>query len=1121
MQAAFLQVCALPERAVRLIASSELPAPLVRGLSQWRVDFPAVPKGILDADARNVLAVAEQILTQGQRLSAWPSWMTFWPVSSHRTRRLSKERWSQQKHPAVSFHASWFDSPAEESFCRDIMQESRAAASGWRIVPQVALSPLSPKIDPASDARADFGLFHTSQPPLVVEIDGAQHAEHTDRDGVRDQCLQAAGITTIRVRASATGALRQDPEGRRLLDLLRSGPASEPPLDLSGVRLCQWTTQLQLIALRALSHGWLKPDRAWRLGVMVPDHLRNVSAARRIAHLAIQTLRSMLVRLSRLLGSGGFDGEVVVVGRSGAANEPSCDVAILPGDDATATAELTQHPAVFFHSSTLAPVGFMAPLAPCSPTASDDPSEDDAKWFLRYIFRKVEFREGQWDVVRRTLQGKDSIVLLPTGAGKSIAFQLSSLLLPGRGIVVGPLISLIEDQVDNLRWYGIDRAVGISSNLRHDQRSTSLDLLSAGHFLLSYVSPERFQSIGFRQTLRTLTAAAPVSLVAIDEAHCVSEWGHDFRTAYLNLGRNAREYRESSSQTPPLVALTGTASRIVLKDVQRELDITDFDAIITPRSFDRPELNFTVLRCQSDQKPQRVAGFLQGVPALLGADASQAFRPSGSNTNCGLVFCPHVNGPYGVHEYKNFLEQRFQVRVGTYSGSGSAQAQGAMTATDRLVVAREFKSDRFSVMACTKAFGMGIDKANIRFTVHIALPQSIEAFYQEAGRAGRDRRPAFCALIVSNDDPARATRLLANDTPLTELARASSERANGDDITRALWFHSNAFQGIGAETEDVETLLAQLGDLGQTGERTVSWEARIWHRRAVTDRKQAAEKALHRLVVLGVASDYTIDWSAKELTIRLSGASRDTIIDAYSRYVSRYSMSLAPGEAHRLASAPDSTLAQFVVRAARLLIEFIYSHVEQARRQSLNTMLLAASVSRSGDDLRRRVLEYLQQSEWDDRLEPLRAGGWPTDVALAELFDMVASPNDAASLRGATDRMLASYPDVPALLLVRSLAEALCRDTDLDVVVTHARSAVSAAFDRYHVDEVTAAATISWAGRFLMNDQTRWSVATDFIRGQRNRAGAAESSCVPWSTPRLAISSPGRPPCSTHYLFGD
>ena len=171
------------------------------------------------------------------------------------------------------------------------------------------------------------------------------------------------------------------------------------------------------------------------------------------------------------------------------------------------------------------------------------PKEEDLQYFLEYIFRKPSFWEGQYDGIIRILQNKDALLLLPTGAGKSLVYQLASLLLPGRTVVVDPIISLMEDQIDNLAMMGIDRCIAITSQIGNPQdRTRVLQLFGQGEYIFAFVSPERFQIDEFRESLRTLTVHTPIAMIVIDEAHCVSEWGHDFRTAYLNIGKTSREY---------------------------------------------------------------------------------------------------------------------------------------------------------------------------------------------------------------------------------------------------------------------------------------------------------------------------------------------------------------------------------------------------------------------------------------------------------------------------------------------------------------------------------------------------------------------------------------------------
>lgn len=169
----------------------------------------------------------------------------------------------------------------------------------------------------------------------------------------------------------------------------------------------------------------------------------------------------------------------------------------------------------------------------------------------------------------------------------------------------------MEDQIDNLAMIGIDRCIPITSQIiDSSDRMRALELFGQGEYLFAYVAPERFQTNEFRESLRALTVHTPIALIVVDEAHCVSEWEHDFRTAYLNIGRTSRKYCESNGIVPPLIALTGTASRAVLKDVQRELLKDDFDAIVTPKSFDRPELKFRVIHSTSQEKAARLKGYL-------------------------------------------------------------------------------------------------------------------------------------------------------------------------------------------------------------------------------------------------------------------------------------------------------------------------------------------------------------------------------------------------------------------------------------------------------------------------------------------------------------------------------
>jgi ATP-dependent DNA helicase RecQ len=1069
-QSAFFQACGLPAAFVEHLHMAGADRSLVRAAAQWRLDFPLPHREGVPSEDRNVIAVAESLLTRGATPLCSPSLERTLGAAAV-TRDEAEPVIDAVRRvvlaPSCRFRPLQFDSPEERAVFEWVLALVEREGLPWSLVPQIELASISPAIDPLTAERGDLLLVHADRDPILVEVDGAQHYAHGDRDKGRDRALDVAGVRVVRVRASEARDGR-GPNLHMLKQILLDGRRDLPSeTELSRiVRWCKYFHQLQLSLLAALRGAWLRLDAPWCIGVALPTPLRGDPRAAAIIPLAVADLLELLGRLGRLHGRPlpALEPRVAIVG-DGAVNH-ELDVLVGPADGSIDSLSLNVR-ARFLVSDLCFPAEIRAPLTAASPARLVSPQREDARWFLHYLFRKDDFWEGQWETIQRTLRGFDSVVLLPTGAGKSIAFQLAALLLPGRCVVVDPIISLIDDQIDNLAAVGIDRCIGITSQLTTEERQLALQAFKSGHYLFCYVAPERLQTVPFREALRALTANTPISLIAIDEAHCVSEWGHDFRTAYLNLGRITRDYCASHGVVPPLVALTGTASKIVLKDVQRELAITAFDAIISPKTFDRPELRYTILTCPSGEKVQRVLGFLERLPTDLGVVRSHIFRPMGRQTNAGLVFCPHVNGPYGVVQQAEYLSRELQTRVGVYSGEPPRNTDPDRWEDEKRKVARDFKRDRIAVLACTKAFGMGIDKPNIRYTVHIALPASIESFYQEAGRAGRDRRRAECAIVLSNDHPRRSQHILSPATALDEVARIVNKTGwdDADDIVRALRFHVRAFRGERAEVEDIASMLDQLGDVQTRRQINVTWRDPRWSSegRRWDAARERAEKALHRLVVLGVVGDYTVNFASQEFGVRIAGATQEEIAAAFGRYAGAYQQRLGEqGEREALALRREPH-REYVLAVAERLVSFIYQHIELARRRALNEMLQAAISAQSGDDLRRRILDYLEQSEWDEHLEAVRASALGGVDSLAPVLDDLVSPNDAAALRAATGRALASYPDVPGLLILRSVSEALSPDADPEVVRQNVEAALGFAAEKFRLDPTEVAAAVGQA----------------------------------------------------------
>jgi ATP-dependent DNA helicase RecQ len=332
---------------------------------------------------------------------------------------------------------------------------------------------------------------------------------------------------------------------------------------------------------------------------------------------------------------------------------------------------------------------------------------------LRDVFGLQAFRPHQQDIVEQVLAGGDAFVLMPTGGGKSLCYQLPALHRPGLAIVISPLISLMKDQVDALRANGV-RAAMYNSNLNATEAREVLEALHGGELDLLYVAPERMMKPGFLHSLEHME----IALVAIDEAHCVSQWGHDFRPEYVALG----ELREHFPGTP-FIALTATADPQTREDIVTVLGLHEARRFVT--SFDRPNIRYTVL--EKHQPQSQLVRFLN--------DREQ---------ESGIVYALSRKR---VEEIAEHLQDR---------GYSAAAYHAGLAAETRKDVQERFLRDEVSIVVATVAFGMGIDKPNVRFVVHYDLPRHLEGYYQETGRAGRDGLPSEALLLFGTQDAAMA-----------------------------------------------------------------------------------------------------------------------------------------------------------------------------------------------------------------------------------------------------------------------------------------------------------------------------------------------------------------------------
>ncbi len=362
--------------------------------------------------------------------------------------------------------------------------------------------------------------------------------------------------------------------------------------------------------------------------------------------------------------------------------------------------------------------------------------------YLKAHFGYDAFRPGQEPVIDALLNGQDVLNIMPTGGGKSVCYQIPALMLPGITLVVSPLVSLMRDQVTALVQSGVHAAF-LNSSLTARQYHLALSRAREGRYKIIYIAPERLSAPAFQD----LAQSVPISMVAVDEAHCISQWGQDFRPAYLEIPA----FLDSLSQRPVVGAFTATATPKVREDIQRLLKLRT--PLVQVTGFDRENLFFEVRR------PERKR------PALL-----QIVRKHPGE--CGIVYCSTRKN---VEEVCDFLREE---------GLTATRYHAGLTAEERRRNQEDFLFGRAQVMVATNAFGMGIDKSDVRYVAHYNMPKDLESYYQEAGRAGRDGGPAECVLLYSGQDVNTSRFLIEHSDPPEGMDPAAAQALREQDLER-------------------------------------------------------------------------------------------------------------------------------------------------------------------------------------------------------------------------------------------------------------------------------------------------------------------------------------------------
>jgi ATP-dependent DNA helicase RecQ len=622
------------------------------------------------------------------------------------------------------------------------------------------------------------------------------------------------------------------------------------------------------------------------------------------------------------------------------------------------------------------------------------------QYFAQLLFRKEDFRPGQLPILNRALQNKSVIGLLPTGGGKSLTYQLAAMLQPGVTLIIDPLRSLMKDQYDGLINVGIDTCTYINSSVNN--KSEREKQMETSQLQFVFLSPERLCIFKFRERLKTMRDMnVYFAFGVIDEVHCVSEWGHDFRFSYLHLGRNLYNYvlPKNKEKRLTLFGLTATASFDVLADVERELSgngafSLDSDTIVRYENTNRLELQYRVEKTTSLTPPnsnwdiyktknKHVANYISKIPSLVTelldkkaienikkrfiereglTEATDKYKIQGIlnaqlNTNFnenwldsensyeqgGIVFCPHRQGSLGVLDTK------------TNRGIASAIINdlpckdiGTFLGGDEMSDQEKFIGSNLAIMVATKAFGMGIDKSNVRFTINVNHSSSLESFVQEAGRAGRDKKMALATILYSDylDVDKEVIMYFHNNTfkgathekqvMIDLLSKKTINYFTTDDDTIEELDTINVFGFLGILLNSVpnQNVVSFLSYVDKNNYNPHNNNGISYENYQGVDKYDYVAKAIYRMSCIGVVDDYTQDYGNNEFRIVTKRKADGEYYQSLKQFLMRYYSAERAEE--EIQKVPNCRGDNEIHKCLGYLTEFIYEKIEVKRKRAID-----------------------------------------------------------------------------------------------------------------------------------------------------------------------------------------
>lgn len=853
------------------------------------------------------------------------------------------------------------------------------------LIPEMPVNEITQvEVDEFANQQVDFYL---PQAYLIIEIDGSQHDRNVNQDKLRDQHTAKYGIQTIRIKTADLEAENESfkkeitsikeridkiisrQEKRRhngsvFISINDYKSAFEQGADLTNSYYkATAIIRFQILVLELLERGLLDFKKEWKFELKATE-------VTDFADLAIQDLFQWFEPIFKLHKIKWSKPKYSIKPVS-ALQEFSNSSDTIKVDFSLPkryTDEFQTHPNILFvrtdyldeylyfkkgdsrgnlNFSSFEPYDYFKVSATkiVKYKLQFGGKESDEKpllFLLQNIFLQdvsnLAFNEGQLPIIANALSRNDTIGLLPTGSGKSVCYQLASILQPAISFVVCPIKSLMYDQKADLDMCRFTRVNHITSDDDGEDKEKIQNEFGNGKYLFIFISPERFQIKTFRQYFSTVNKKFNIAYAVIDEVHCLSEWGHDFRTSYLNLSNTIKKLCSNFN----FIGLTATASINVLKDIQVELGINQ-DNVITHLDYTRKELDFEVIDDGNDK--------IRAIKQLLGElhEYEKILAPKGNDSRCGIIFTPTVNGNKGCYPLSLVLSEHFQTEIKYYSGS-VPKTYGRPIMEDKEYdeykkqVLQDFRANKFTLLTATKAFGMGVNKPNIHFTVHYGIPGSMEALYQESGRAGRDKvkfneQQAKCLVLLSKSTKSKQLidQLWIRETPLSKLNELRTQ-IDGDLNTNFFLFSL----GLDVIKDEFKTIKKLHERYSVSNEKNVRVEGK-----EIGANKAKTEKAIYRLSQLGIIEDWTINnfFGGGEFEVDYSEfdstSIKNSLLKTINKYDPDFSFDSINTEAkystyRKILNAPEeySDFDKYIL----ILLQWSYDNFAYNRRQSLKNI---------------------------------------------------------------------------------------------------------------------------------------------------------------------------------------